>query len=182
MKRIVIFLGICLILIGSSTPAEKITSFDTQPTPPPIITFPSCISIEYDEEYVNNTVFNPDNAYSIPVFIGYRVWVPVFFFNSFCYPVQVLKNWILFHSLIIPLLTINLSVEDAPSYIDIYPVSSNIVVCMSNDYLIVKGSVVIVIYNQAPPGPFTFCLRAEAPPVHRIQGYTTSTNITITVQ
>jgi hypothetical protein len=149
---------------------------------PPIITFPSSIILEYDEEYVNDTMFNPDNAYSIPVFIGYRVWVPDFFFNPCCYLVRLINNWILFHSLIAPLMTINLSVEDAPSWADVYPVSSNIFLEISNDYFIVTTHLVVVLHNQAPPGSFTFSLHAESPQLHRIQGYLISRQITITVQ
>ena len=122
--------------------------------PVPIITFPSCIRIEYDADYVNNTVFNPGDVYNLPVFIGYRVWVPDFFFNSFWYPIQVVKNWILFHALIAPFMTISLSVKDAPSWTDIYLSPSNIVVCIRNDYFIVNLSAILFIHYPAPPGSY----------------------------
>lgn len=183
MKRILILLGICLILIGSSTPAEKITSFDTQPTPTPILTYPSAIIVEYDEEYVNQTEFIPDNAYHIPVHVGYRVWVPEWLLHSYFNLFRLLKHWYLFGSFVVFPMMINLSVENEPVWADIFPVPSNVFISViSNEFFMQNCSVLVGIRTQAPPGPFTFCLKAEAPQVHRIQGYTTSTNITITIQ
>ena len=149
---------------------------------PPIITFPSSISLQYDEDYVNNTVFHPDNAYGIPVFVGYKVWVPDSFFNPCCFLFRLINNWILFHSVIAPMMNITLSVKDAPSWTDIYPVSSNIFLEISNDYSDVTTNLIVVIHNQAPPGSFTFSLHAQSPQLHRIQGYEINRSITLTVQ
>lgn len=183
MKRILSLLGICLVLIGSSTPAEKITSFDTQPTPTPILTYPSAIIVEYDEEYVNQTEFIPNNVYHIPAHIGYRVWVPEWLLHYHFNLFRLLKNWYLFGTLVAPPMMINLSVENVPVWADIVPFPSKVfIIELSNEFLMQNFSVIIGIRTQAPPGPLTFCLQAEAPQLHRIQGYTTFTNITITVQ
>ena len=179
MKRKCLAIGIILLFLGVVVaPSINISVVKASR----IITFPSCISIEYDEEFVNQTEFIPDNAYIIPVSIGYRVWVPVFFFNSHFFLFALLKNWILFHSLIVPVMTINISVENAPLWTDIYPVTSDILVDIGNEYFIAKTNVMVVIHNQAPPGPFTFSLHAESPQLHRIEGYSISRSITITVQ
>ncbi len=183
MKRILITLGFCLVLIGVSTSAEKILNFDAQPTPTPILTYPSTIIVEYDEEYVNQTEFIPDNAYHIPIHVGYRVWVPEWLLHSYFNLFRLLKNRYLFGAFVVFPMMINLSVENVPVWADIFPSPPNVYISIiDNEFFMQNCSILLGLYTQAPPGAFTFCLRAEAPQVHRIQGYTTFTNITITVQ
>ena len=141
--------------------------------------YPSCIIIEYDEDSVNQTKFTSDIAYSIPLSIGYRVWVPDWIFNS---SFHFLRNWYLFHSLIPPMMPINLSVENVPTWATIYLSSANIFVDIRNEFYIVPTDLIVRIHNQAPPGPFTVSLIAEAPTIHRINRYVYNRNITITVQ
>lgn len=182
MKRILILLGVCLILIGSSTPAEKITSFDTQPTPTPILTYPCIIVVEYDEEYVNQTEFIPNITHNIPVHIGYRIWVPEWLLISYFDFFQMLKNWYLFGSFVVFPMMINLSVENVPVWADILPFPSTVYINdISNEFVMTHCHILITIHDEAPPGPFTFCLRAEAPQIHRIQAVTAFKNITITI-
>ena len=87
--------------------------------------------IEYDEGSVDQTKFILDIAYSIPLSIGYRVWVPAWIFNS---SFHFLSNWYLFHSLIPPMMPITLSVENVPTWADIYFSSVNIIVEIGNEF------------------------------------------------
>jgi hypothetical protein len=169
---------------GKANHAKRTHFFDHSPKALlffnyPFFTYPSSIIIVYDEEYVNQTAFTANMAYSIPVSIGYRVWVPDWIFNS-SFP--FLKNWYLFHSLIPPMMVINLTVENVPTWADIYLASPNIIVEITNEFRIIPDDVIVGIHNQAPKGPFTFSLHAEAAEIHRIVRYVCSRDITITVQ
>ena len=80
------------------------------------------------------------------------------------------------------MMPITLSVENVPTWADIYFSSVNIIVEIGNEFYRILTDLIVHIHNQAPPGPFTVSLIAEAPTIHRINGYANSRNITITVQ
>jgi hypothetical protein len=177
MKQNRVVLGIIFLFIGMIIAPGINTSVVTASQ---LITFPSIISIEYDEDYVNSTVFTPGVIYCLPVSISYRIWVPMFFFYSSSFLGQLVKNWILFHALIAPSMTITLSVKDALNGIDVSPFPNN--VDNLNEYCTTQFVMIVDISHQAPPGLYTFSLYAESPQIHRIQGYETNRSITLTVQ
>ena len=168
-----------VVIEGKADRTQRTSSLFHSPVPVVFVQYPSCIMIEYDKDSVNQTKFISDIAYSIPLSIGYRVWVPDWIFNS---SFHFLRNWYLFHSLIPPMMPITLSVENVPTWADIYLSSTTIIVEIGNDFHRVPTDLIVHIHNQAPPGPFTVSLIAEAPAIHRINEYVNSRNITITVQ
>jgi hypothetical protein len=179
MKQNRIVLGILFLFMGVIIAPGINTSAVTASQ---LITFPSIISMEYDEDYVNSTMFTPGVIYCIPVSIGYRVWVPMFFFYSSSFLGRLVKNWILFHALIAPFMTISLTVKDASNGIDVSPFPNNITVDIRNEYCTIQVFLIVDISHQTPPGSYTFSLYAESPQIHRIQGYETNRSITLTVQ
>ena len=158
---------------------------DYSPFPSPIITFPSCISIEYDEEYVNQTEFIPDVASLIKFTIGYKVDVPRWLLSSHSdgYLIALLKKWIVFGSHVVYPMMINISVKNVPNWAEIYVLTPTVYISKySNEFVTTLCDVVVTIQDEAPSGPFTFIIHAQSPQVHRIQGYSYSRNITVTVQ
>ena len=158
---------------------------DYSPFPPPIITFPSCISIKYDEEYVYQTEFIPDIAYLIKFTIGYKVGVPRLLLSSHSdgYLIVLLKHWIVFGSLVVYPMMINVSIENVPNWAEIYVVTPTVYISKySNEFVTTFCDIVVTIHDEAPSEPFTFTIHAQSLQVHRIQGYSYSRNITITSQ
>jgi hypothetical protein len=148
----------------------------------PFITYPSLISIEIDPESLNQT-FIPDDAYLIRGFIGYKVVVPCWLLESNFNICRLLKTWYLFGSFVVYPIMIHMSAENVPTWADIVFLTPDIYIGdYSNEFVTSHFDVVVVIHNQAPPGPFIFSLYAEAPQVHRIQGVTCHVSIIITVQ
>jgi hypothetical protein len=198
MKRKCLAVGIILLFIGV-TVAPSINSsivktehtrrsyvIDNSPVVFPFINYNSYVIITYNTAYVNQTEFIPNNAYMIPANISYKIDVPYWLLHSIFFSrvvlFQMLKNWFLFGSIITPNMVINLSIENVPTWADIYPFPQNILGDQTNEWTIIPFTVVLIIHNQAPPGPFSFTLTAEALAHHRINGFLTSITIPITVQ
>jgi hypothetical protein len=194
MKRKCLAVGIILLFIGVAiAPGINLSVGKTEHTRRthflnnssltlPFINFNSWVKIEYDAEYVNQTEFIPNNAYMIPAKISFKVDVPNWLLHSYVSLFQLLKNWFLFHSLVIPNMIVNVSTENVPSWAEIFPSTSNILVSPTNEWTMTPFTLVLILHNQAPPGPFVFTLNAEAPALHRINGYYTNISIAITVQ
>jgi len=158
---------------------QKIDSNECSSKGFPWFTFKTYLIIEYDEEYVNQTTFTPGCAYLIPISIGYRADVPDWILHSLPWP---LNWWYLYHSIIAPMMIINLSVENVPNWTHIYITSSSIIMNIDNEFNMGRTDVLVSIPYYAPLGSFTFSVIAEAPGVHRINGCSMSRNITLTVQ
>jgi hypothetical protein len=156
--------------------------FGVHPERSLLLTFHSYITVSYNAGYVQNTTFLPGEAYSIPFRVGYRADIPPWFLASRLYLFQVFKNWFLFHTLIAPVTTINISTADVPAWVDVYPSLPNIIVGIENEFCVVDSSLIVILPLDAPPGPFAFQVNAEAPAFHRINGYLISISIPITVQ
>ena len=114
--------------------AQRISSNEYFPERFPWFTFKTYLIIEYDEEYVNQTTFTPGCAYSIPISIGYRADVPDWLL-SLPWP---LNWWYLFHSIIAPMMIINLSAENVPNWTLIYFASEQLIVNIDNEFTIMK--------------------------------------------
>ena len=157
---------------------QKIDSNEYSSKGFPWFTFKTYLIIEYDEEYVNQTTFTPGCAYSIPISIGYRADVPDWLL-SLPWP---LNWWYLFHSIIAPMMFINLSAENVPNWTLIYFASEQLMVNIDNEFTIISDDVIVSIPYYAPLGSFTFSVIAEASGIHRISGCNMSRNITLTIQ
>ncbi len=168
------------VLIKEETQhAQRISSNEYFPEGFPWFTYKTYLIIEYDEEYVNQTTFTPGYAYSIPIHIGYRADVPDWILQTLPWP---LNWWYLFHSIIAPMMIINLSAENVPNWTHIYFSSSHLFINIDNKLTMIRNDVIVSIPYSAPLGPFTFSVLAEASGIHRISGCSMSRNITLTVQ
>jgi hypothetical protein len=177
MKIIGILVMVLVIVSGSGYGLHTET---TNTTPPfnPIITYPSAISITFNLESVNHPLVR-EVAYSIAGTIGYKVDVPDWLLHSRVWP---LHYWYLFHSIIAPMMTINLSAENVPTWTRIYFSSPNLLVNIDNEYQNTLTDLIVFIHNEAPSGPFTFNVTAKTPQIHRIQSSTCRISITLTVE
>ena len=158
--------------------AQRISSNEYFPERFPWFTFKTYLIIEYDEEYVNQTTFTPGDVYSIPISIGYRADVPDWLL-SLPWP---LNWWYLYHSIIAPMMIINLSAENVPNWTHIYLAPPSIITNINNEFSMARTDAILGIPYYAPLGPFTFSVIAEAPGIHRINGCSMSRNITLSVQ
>ncbi len=147
----------------------------------PLINFRSWVIIEYDKEYANQT-FIRDYTYAIPANISYKVDVPSWLLNSHFLFFKLLKNWFLFGSFITPNMIVNISTENVPTWAEVYPSTPNILLPPFNEWTIINFTVIVIIHDQAPSGPFVFSLSAEALALHRINGYYINVSIPIIVQ
>jgi hypothetical protein len=177
IKIIGILIMILVIVCGSG---YGLHTENANTTPPfnPIITYPSAISITFNLDSVNHPLVR-EVAYSINGTIGYKVDVPDWLLNSNFW---LLKNWYLFHSFVSPMMIINLSTENVPTWARIYFSSPNLLINIDNVYQNTTTDLIVSIHNEAPSGPFTFNATAKTPQIHRIQSYTCSISITLTVE
>jgi hypothetical protein len=187
---ILLFLGVAVVS-GISTvaviasegsnppPTKSIHLNDGSPGRFLFITFNSDIILTYNGTYVNNETFTPGRAYAIPIQIGYRAEVPYWLLH---YHFRPLKNWFLFHSFIAPNMVINMSAKNTQPWAEVYPVVSNILTDIQNEYVFIPSTVILDLGMEAPQGPFVFSVTALAPAVHRINGFVTTMNIAIVVQ
>jgi hypothetical protein len=187
---ILLFLGIAFVLgIGTTaasasegsnpSQAKSIHLNDDSPIRFPLITFNSDIILTYNETYVNNETFTPCRAYSIPIQIGYRAEVPYWLLH---YHFRPLKNWFLFHSFIAPNMVINMSAKSTQSWAMVYPVVSNILTDIQNEYVFIQSTVIVDLGVEAPQGPFVFSVTAQTLTMHRINGFETTMTIPIMIQ
>ena len=177
-NKIIGILIMMLVIVSASGYGLQTENANTTPPFNPIITYPSAINITFNLESVNHPLVR-EVAYSIGGTIGYKVDVPDWLLNSNFW---LLKNWYLFHSSVSPMMIINLSTENVPTWARIYFPWPNSLVNIDNVYQNISTVLIVFIHNEAPSGPFTFNATAKTPQIHRIQSSMYNVSITLTVE
>lgn len=162
--------------------AKQVENTNTVSCFNPMITYPTCISIDIDPESVNHT-FARDVAYLIKGKVGYKVCVPDWLLHSHFNIFRLIKTWYLFGTFIVFPMMIHLTVDNVPYWADIAMLTPDVYIQdYDNEFIYSFFDIVVTPYNQAPSGPYTFYVQAEAPPVHRLESSMNSLAITFIVE
>ena len=140
----------------------------------PWLMFDSSLSITYDQEVVNHTVFSPDMAVSIPIAIHYKDDIPDFILYN-----QLLRLFYL-RVIILPNAVVKLTTLNSPSWADIYFSTDLLLVAVSNTNQTAMTSLIISIHSNAPAQPFSLRLKANSSIVVRTNRAEAYTDLTFT--
>jgi hypothetical protein len=130
-----------------------------------LITFESVLEVDYEEEVVNDAIFQPDGAsVAVPITIKYKAIVPPA-------TVEIKTLRMLMYGLIIPDVRVSLSIVDKPDWCTVALTNPNPYVSpFSNpvgDFSYGETSVVVATYKDAPSRPFNLVIKAETPSILR---------------
>jgi hypothetical protein len=132
-----------------------------------LITFESVLELDYEEEIVNDAIFQPDGAsVAVPITIKYKAIVPPITVEG---PLGILR--LLMYGIIIPDVRVSLSIVDKPDWCTVALTNPNPYVSpLSNpvgDFSYAETSVVVATYKNAPSRPFNLIIKAETPSILR---------------
>jgi hypothetical protein len=130
-----------------------------------LVTFESVLEVDYQEEVVNDALFQPDGAsVAIPITIKYKAIVPPATVN-----LPTLR--MLLYGMIIPDVRVSLTIVDKPDWCAVSITNPNPYVSpFSNpvgDFSYAETSVVVATYKDAPARPFNLIIKAETPSILR---------------
>jgi len=157
---LLLFISSCLIFTGVQPSTVEARQ--------KILTFPSYLNIDYDENPLNNDLAI-DKSISVPVNVTYTTDIPTDFGRFL--PWQI-RNIILFGSMIGPMQKIHLEIVDAPDWADIYLSQQDIFVNipLKGDSETAKTSLVISPREEAPAVPQSIEIKATSTEIGRITG------------
>jgi hypothetical protein len=175
---ILLFVGTCIIP-AIAQDIEEPLSISTAPHP--FIRFPAVLSMTIDNsslELLNKPIM-PETSVFIKGKIGYFAAIPDCLLHP---PFQLLKHLFLFGRLVIFPQRISLTVENVPSWSDIYFLGPYVYIDISNTPHYASADLVISPHKDAPAGVHSFIITATAPQQHRIEQVVYTTPIFYMVQ
>jgi len=185
MKRKCLAVGIILLFIGTCI-IPAIAKNTVKPLPTvngtnPIITYPALISINIDPDDLEllNHPLMPGDTIHIHLIVGYAAGIPDWLLHP---PFQIIKNLFLFGRLVNFPQKITLSVENVPSWADIYFVTPDIYIDISNTLHFTTADLIISLHDNAPSAPRSFSVTATAPQRHRVEERSFTTFLVFSVQ
>lgn len=185
MNRKGLAVGIILLFVGIGyTPAMAQDTEIPLPiitVPHPFIRYPAVLSMTIDNSSLEllNQPIRPGTSVLIKGKIGYFAAIPDCLLLP---PFQLLKHLFLFGRFVIFPQRISLTVKNVPSWADIYFLTPDIYIDISNTPHYATVNLVISPHQDAPAGPQSFSITATAPQQHRIDECDYTTNICFGVQ
>ncbi len=152
-------IGILLIgMIGVFTPTT-VSAKDSS-----LMTFSSILQIHVDSSNLNKPLQPGGPAVSVPVTVDYMVEIP-----PVIEKLGMLKNLIVYKSMIVPPLKIHLSILNKPNWADISIATPDVYVDIGeNNFSKTSTEISIAVYKNAPAQPYTIRLQAEATQLGRV--------------
>lgn len=140
----------------------------------PWLMFDSSLSISYDHDVVNQTVFQPDRAVSIPITIQYIDNIPDFILYN-----QFLRFFYL-RVIILPNVLVRLTTINPPPWANIYFSTDLLYFGMGNTNQTAMTSLIITVHVNASAQPFTLRMKANSSNVARTDSAEAYADLTFT--
>ena len=162
------------MLLLSSIPVIGTAGDAKETRKTPWLMFDSHLSITYDNEVVNHTVFEPDRAVSIPLAIQYKDDIPdLILYNQ-------LLRFLVLRVIILPNVLARLTTINAPPWADIYFSTDLLYFGVSNMNQTAFTSLIITVHYNAPAQPFTLRIKANTSIIARTDNAEAYTDLTFT--
>jgi len=146
-------------------PVEGIQSYDIRPRKS-IITFDSILELDYDQQAVQNAVFEPGGPpVFIPLYVYYKIFVPNFLLRP---PFMMLKIIYLFGKIYYPSQKIYFSPINVPDWASVAIIPNPSYINISNIFTKTTAILAIALHSDAPAEPCVLRLKAKAPALGRI--------------
>ncbi|MCX6664484.1 MAG: hypothetical protein NT038_00250 [Euryarchaeota archaeon] len=154
MKTKIISFVLIMILLIPAVSALNNQKQDKQSAR--LITYNSVLQMSYDENAVNNAVFQPDGApVSIPLIVKFKVEIPKTLLSNFILRILFLQTFMITSA------KIKLSVANAPDWATITITNPNIYVNISPEFTEFNTSVIIALHSDAPSQGYDLRIKAE---------------------
>ncbi|MCD6236935.1 MAG: hypothetical protein J7K13_03165 [Thermoplasmata archaeon] len=129
------------------------------------LTFNAIVQVVPDTSNLNTPIPPGGGAVSVPITIRYRVDVP----GVFSTLPPLIKNYIVYGSMIVPPQKIHLSVIDKPDWADVTISNPDVYPdIVENEYSEIQTTISINVYKDAPARPYTLTIRAESQQLGRV--------------
>ncbi len=174
MKKTFFLLIITGILLASSIQVKGTENQAKRSGTTPWLMFDSSLSITYDHEMVNHTIFHIDVAVAIPITIHYRDEIPEFVFSN-----QILRFFFL-RVLVIPNVVVSLASINTPPWADIYFSTDKLYFYIGNYNQSANTSLIISPHHDAPAQPFSLRIKANTSIIARTDRAEAFTDLTFT--
>jgi hypothetical protein len=174
IKKILFIIIISFVLLVSSIPVIGTAGDAKETRRTPWLMFDSHLSITYDSEVVNHTVFEPDRTVSIPLQIQYKGDIPdVILYNQ-------LLRLLFLRVFILPNVLVRLTTTNAPPWADIYFSTDPLLFGGGNTNQTAFTSLIITVHYTAPAQPFTLRIKANTSIIARTDSTEAYTDLTFT--
>jgi hypothetical protein len=163
-----------MIVFIPSVPAIDTTEGASGTVRTPWLMFNSHLSVSFDSDVVNHTVFQPDVPVSIPFEIQYKDDIPQLILSN------PLLRFFYLRVIILPTIRATLTITNPPSWANIYFSTDSLLFPVSNVNQTFNLNLIISLNIGAPAQPFTLRIKANTSNIDRIARAETYSFLTFT--
>ena len=121
-----------------------------------LITYNSVLQMSYDENAVNNAVFQPDGApVSISLLVKFKVEIPEILLSNFILRILFLQTFIITSA------KIKLSVVNAPDWATVSFSNPEVYADISPEFAVANTTMTIAVHSGAPSESYNLIIKAE---------------------
>lgn len=157
-KRFAPVLILLVMLVSSTSMVSQISSAK-------VMNFIPILQVSVDNSKLNDPIQPDGPAVSIPVQVKYMVNIPGVF--NFLPP--LIRNTIIYGSMIVPPMKIHLSIENKPDWMNVAIANPDLYIDIKeNEFSYGNTSITISVYKDAPARPYTLKLVATSDEMGRV--------------
>ena len=162
IKKIIFIIILSIIILVPSVAAIDTTEEAGRTVKTSWLMFNSHLSITFDSDVVNHTLFQPDVPVSIPFQIQYKDDIPKFILSN------PLLRYLYLRVVIIPTIRAMLTITNPPSWANIYFSTDSLLFPVSNVNRTFNTNLIISLDIEAPAQPYTLIIKANTSYIDRI--------------